>query len=89
MDNLIVDTAKIMAKGQLTLPKDIRDALGVGVGDRVTMIRQNDRVILMNSALYAMKMLQESMHGEFERAGIQNDDDVMDLVRNIRTEIEG
>ena len=65
MHDLIVDTAKIMAKGQITLPKDIRDALGVGVGDRVTMIRQNDRVILMNSALYAMKILQEGMKGEF------------------------
>jgi bifunctional DNA-binding transcriptional regulator/antitoxin component of YhaV-PrlF toxin-antitoxin module len=30
MNNLFVDTAKIMTKGQLPLPKDIRDALGVG-----------------------------------------------------------
>jgi AbrB family looped-hinge helix DNA binding protein len=88
MHNLIVDTAKIMAKGQITLPKDIRNALGVGVGDRVTMIRQNDRVVLMNAALYAMRMLQEGMQGEFERAGIQDDDDVTDLVRGVRAEIE-
>jgi hypothetical protein len=29
------------------------------------------------------------MRGEFERAGIKNDDDVMDVVREVRAEIEG
>lgn len=29
MQNVLVDNAKVMAKGQITLPKDIREALGV------------------------------------------------------------
>lgn len=33
---------------------------------------EEDRVILMNSALYAMKMLQKEMEGEAEKAGIRN-----------------
>jgi hypothetical protein len=36
-----------------------------------------------------MNMLQEGMKGEFEKAGIMNDDDVMDLVKEVRSEIEG
>lgn len=85
----IVDNAKVMAKGQITLPKDIRSRLRLSTGDRVTLICEEDRVILMNSAVYAMKMLQQEMAGEAEKAGIRSEDDVMDLVRDVRTEIEG
>lgn len=89
MNTLIVDNAKVMAKGQITLPKDIRTKLRLSTGDRVTLICEEDRVILMNSAVYAMKMFQQEMEGEAEKAGIRNDDDVIDLVKEVRTEIEG
>jgi AbrB family looped-hinge helix DNA binding protein len=89
MNNMLVENAKVMAKGQITLPKDIREILGVGTGDRVTMICSGDQVIIMNAAIYAMNMLQEGMKGEFEKAGIMNDDDVMDMVKEVRSEIEG
>ena len=85
----IVDNAKVMAKGQITLPKDIRSNLRRSTGDRVTLICEEDRGILMNSAVYAMKMLQKEMEGEVEKAGIRNDDDVMDLVKDVRAETEG
>lgn len=35
-------TATLTAKGQLTLPKEVREALGVGPGDRVDFIRMDD-----------------------------------------------
>jgi AbrB family looped-hinge helix DNA binding protein len=89
MDNMLVENAKVMAKGQITLPKDIREVLGVGMGDRVTLISRGNQVIMMNAAVYAMNMLQEGMKGEFEKAGINSDDDVMDLVKEARSEIEG
>jgi len=86
MDNIIVDNAKVMAKGQITLPKDIREALGVSTGDRVTLIRQNNQVIMMNSAVYAMNLLQQSMEGEAEKAGIKTDDDVVSMIADMRAE---
>ena len=88
MENILVDNAKVMAKGQITLPKDIREALGVQSGDRVTLIRNNDQVIMMNSAVYAMKMLQTAMSGEAEKAGIRSDDDVMEILTEMRSEEE-
>ena len=36
--NTFVDNAKVMAKGQVTIPKDIREVLGVASGDRITFI---------------------------------------------------
>jgi len=86
MDNILVDNAKVMAKGQITLPKDIRDALGVRTGDRVTLIRRDDQVIMMNSAVYAMKMLQTAMAGEAEKAGLQSEEDVAAMIAAMRHE---
>jgi hypothetical protein len=41
-------------------------------GDRVTLIRKDDQVIMMNSAVYAMKMLQTAMAGEAGKAGLHS-----------------
>lgn len=84
----IVDNAKVMSKGQITLPKDIRTKLDLSTGDRIALICEEDRIILMNSAVYAMKMLQKGMEGEAEKARF-NTDDVVDLVKDICREIEG
>ena len=89
MENVLVDNAKVMAKGQITLPKDIRDALGVRTGDRVTLIRKGDQVIMMNAAIYAMKMLQTAMEGEAEKAGIKSDEDVTAIIAEMRDEDNG
>ena len=86
MENMIVDNAKVMAKGQITLPKDIRTALGVNTGDRVTLIRKDNQVIMMNSAVYAMQIFQKSMEGEAAKAGLQSDDDVVNLLMEMRGE---
>jgi len=82
--SVLVDNAKVMAKGQITLPKDIRAALGVGTGDRVTLIRQADQVIMMNSAIYAMKMLQQAMEGEAGKAGLDSDESVATMIMDMR-----
>jgi AbrB family looped-hinge helix DNA binding protein len=89
MENILVDNAKVMAKGQITLPKDIRDALGVQTGDRVTLIRKDDQVIMMNAAIYAMKMLQAALDGEAEKVGIKSDDDVSAIIAEMRAEDNG
>lgn len=84
-----IDNAKVMAKGQITIPKDIRKILGISSGDRVTFVVQNGNVQLMNSAVYAMKILQNQMSGEAEKTGLVSDEAVMKLVREVRAESEG
>lgn len=59
--NTFIDSAKVMSKGQITIPKDIREILGVSKGDRVTFVVENGNVRLINSAVYAMQMLQAQM----------------------------
>lgn len=89
MANLIVDNAKVMSKGQITLPKEIRMQLGIDTGDRVTLICDGDQVVMMNAAVYAMKMLQKGMAGEAEKQGLTTEDAIDRLVKEVRAEVEG
>ena len=86
MQRAFVDNAKIMAKGQVTIPKDVRTVLGVNNGDRVTFVVERNRVRLVNSAVYAMQMLQNQMKGEAEASGLMSDDDVMAMIEDMRSE---
>lgn len=88
MGNIIIDNAKVMSKGQITLPKEIRVKLGVDTGDRVTLICDGDQVVMMNAAVYAMKMLQNGMLGEAKMSDMVSEEDVNNAVRKIRKEVE-
>ena len=76
----MIDNAKVLPKGQITIPKDIREHLKINVGDRLTLICEEDRIILMTSAMFALKEFQKAMAGEAEKAGLQSDDDVVELI---------
>jgi AbrB family looped-hinge helix DNA binding protein len=80
----IIDNAKVLPKGQITIPKDIREYLKINVGDRLTLVCDNDRLVLMNSAVFALKEFQKAMVGEAEKAGISSDDDVIELIMQMR-----
>ena len=86
--NTFIDSAKVMSKGQITIPKDIREILGVSNGDRVTFVVENGNVRLINSAVYAMQMLQAQMTREAAKAELTSEDAVMDLVKEVRAESE-
>lgn len=86
--NTFIDNAKVMSKGQVTIPKDVRDILGISSGDRVTFVVENGNVRIINSAVYAMQMLQKQMEGEAERNGLTSDNLVMDMVKEVRAESE-
>jgi AbrB family looped-hinge helix DNA binding protein len=81
-----IDNAKVMAKGQVTIPKDVRDVLGVSSGDRVSFVVEGSSVRIVNSAIYAMQLLQSEMQGEAERTGLTSDEAVADLVKELREE---
>jgi hypothetical protein len=41
---------------------------------------------MMNSAVYAMNMLQAAMQGEAEKSGLRSDADVADMVMEMRSD---
>lgn len=82
----MVNDARVMAKGQVTIPKDIRAVLGINTGDRVTFIVEGGTVKVVNSAIYALQCFQQQMKGDGERAGLFSDDDVASWITASRRE---
>lgn len=83
---VVINDARVMAKGQVTIPKNIRAALGVSTGDRVTFIVENGTVRVINSAIYAMQKFQEQMKGAADKAGFTSEEDVTNWITNSRRE---
>ena len=80
----IIDDAKVMSKGQVTIPKEVRTALGVNTGDRVTFIVNGNEVKIVNSTIYALLQLQQKMKGEASKVGLMSEDDIMKWISDSR-----
>lgn len=86
MTSPIIEGAKVMSKGQITLPKDIREKLGVETGDRLVLIWDNGQVVMMNAALFALRNVQDAMKGAAEEMGFESEEDVADYISEMRAE---
>ena len=79
-----VNDARVMSKGQVTIPKNVRAALGIDTGDRVTFIVEGSNVRVVNSAVYALMQFQEQMEGEADKAGLLSEEDVAEWITSSR-----
>ena len=79
-------SSKVTSKGRVTIPKRVRDVLGVSSGHRVAFIVEGNTVRIVNFAVYAMKVLQREMAGEAERTSLTSEGGVMTLVKEFRNE---
>ena len=80
--------AKVMSKGQVTIPKKVRDILGIKTGDRVTFIIDGSSARLVNSAVYALERFQEQTKGEAENAGLTTEEAIHEWITNSRRKEE-
>jgi AbrB family looped-hinge helix DNA binding protein len=51
-------TATITSKGQITIPKEVREALGVGTGDRVEFVAEEEGVYRIVAATRDVRHLK-------------------------------
>ena len=83
----IVDMAKVTSKGQVTIPKAIRSLLGLREGDRVFFSSAPDGTVSMrNATRQAIDEIQAAFEGAAEAAGLETEEDVVRMVREIRAE---
>ena len=59
MKDMFMDTAKVMAKGQVTIPKRIRELLNLENGDYVTFVVNKDKVEIQNSTVFIEENIGE------------------------------
>lgn len=82
---VVMDVAKVTAKGQITIPADVREAVGIREGDKVVFVRMDDgSVSLRSSNLEALARAQTGFEGAAEEAGLHGEDDLVDLVKSVR-----
>ena len=81
-----MDLAKVTSKGQITIPKEIREKLGLKTGDKILFIEDSGRIYLMNSSMNALREAQMAFKGEAERVGLKTEDDVVTMVKELREE---
>ena len=49
-----MSTAVLTSKGQTTIPKDVRDYLGLRAGDRIEFVLTEDKTVLLKPATRAV-----------------------------------
>ena len=84
-----MELAKITSKGQITLPVGIRKKLGVKDGDKVLFLEDNGKVIIMNASIQALLEAQKAFEGVAKEIGVQDEQDVVDMVKEVRAERSG
>lgn len=82
-----MELAKITTRGQITIPIEIRKKLGVKDGDKVVFIEENGRIMMENAGMLALKNLQAAFAGEAEQLGLKTEQDVVDMVNEVRREV--
>lgn len=80
-----MNLAKISTNGQITVPVAIRRLLDRKSGDKILFYqKQNGEVVLSNASAQAIKKAQEAFTGAAEEMGIYGEDDVQQLVNEVR-----
>jgi AbrB family looped-hinge helix DNA binding protein len=67
-DGPIIDVTKVSDKGQVVIPKEVRDRLGMGPGTKLIVVATDDAVVLQKIETVAGKMRMR---------------DIMEIARNV------
>ena len=79
-----MESAKVTAKGQVTIPKSIRELLEIKEGSKILFIQIGNDVIIKNSAMIALENIQKEFDGEAKRLGLETEDDVVEMIKKYR-----
>ena len=81
-----MELAKITSKGQITIPKAIREKLQLREGGKILFFVKDGDIVIRNAALTALEKVQEAFEGEAERLNLKDEEDVAKMVKQIRRE---
>jgi len=84
MDTPIIDNVRITSKGQVTIPKHIRDKLNLSAGDTISLAFEDGRLTIENPLAAAMRTFQKAMEGEAEKAGFHSEEELMYWITEMR-----
>jgi antitoxin PrlF len=81
-----MEISRISSKGQVTIPKPIRDLLKLNEGDRVAFLEDNGKVVIAKASLIALRELQNALDTEAQAKGI-TEQDLLNELEVVREEM--
>jgi AbrB family looped-hinge helix DNA binding protein len=81
----MIEVSKISAKGQVTIPIELRKLLQLNEGSKVAFITDaNGRVYLANSSMIALKEVQAEFNDVAKDLGIEDESQVATFLKEQR-----
>ena len=79
-----MELAKVTTKGQITIPKAIRDFLQIKEGSKIIFLQKGNDIVIKNAAMIAFEKIQYAFDGEAERLGLETEEDVLKMIKEYR-----
>jgi len=79
-----MELAKLTSKGQITIPRDIREKMNLKTGDKILFFEENGKFFMQNSNAIVLSDFQKAMKGAAKEAGFNNPDDVTNYIKQLR-----
>ncbi len=83
-----MEISRLSSKGQVTIPKSIRDMLNLQEGDRVAFVVEQGKVVVTKASLIALQELQQALSQDLVNRG-ETEKDVMKELHVVREELSG
>lgn len=81
-----MEVARVTSKGQITIPKAIRERLNLDEGDKVAFIEENGKIIITKSSLVALREFLNATAEESKVKGI-TEEELLSELEKVREEL--
>lgn len=80
-----MNLAKVSANGQITVPLEIRQLLGLKPGDKILFFqKQGGEIVISNASSKAIRKAQTAFAGAADAMNVSDEDDIQSLVDEVR-----
>lgn len=81
-----MEVSRISSKGQVTIPKTIRELLNLNEGDRVAFLEENGKIMITKASLIALNELQVALSKEAKEKSI-SEEELLNELKAVREEL--
>lgn len=74
-----MEISRVTSKGQVTIPKAIRELLQLNEGDRIAFLQEDGKVVISKASVIALRELQKVVSKAANEQGITEEDLLEDL----------
>jgi antitoxin PrlF len=74
-----MEVSRLSFKGQVTIPKTVREKLHLKEGDKVAFIEENGNIVITKASIAALREFLDDMKNEIKNKGTTSNDIYEDL----------